>query len=143
MTSPEAAKAAATAAAKAKGVDVGIIIRDSEAALHFYRDTVGLEHTGDVKALTGVMHRLQCGTSVIKLTRPDDLPAAGNPPGGFLAGSGIRYLTIGVPDLDAIVAKCEAAGYRTAVPRTSVRPGVTIAVVEDAEGNWVEFLESS
>jgi catechol 2,3-dioxygenase-like lactoylglutathione lyase family enzyme len=126
-----------------KGVDVGIVIRDSEAALRFYRDTVGLEHTGDVKALTGVMHRLRYGTSVIKLTRPDDLPAAANPPGGFLAGSGIRYLTFAVPDLDAMVAKCEAAGYRTAVGRTAVRPGVTIAVVEDAEGNWVEFLESA
>lgn len=126
-----------------KGIDIGVVIRDSAAALRFYRDTVGMEHVGDVEALTGMMHRLQWGSSVVKLTRPHEPPVAANPPGGFLAGTGIRYFTLSVPDLDGIVARCEAAGYTTAITRTEVRPGVVIAVVEDCEGNWVEFLQAS
>jgi glyoxylase I family protein len=127
----------------AKGIDVGIVIRDSEAALRFYRDTVGLRHVADVDALTGVMHRLECGSSIIKLTRPTELPDAANPPGGFLAGTGIRYFTMAVDSVDDMVSRCEQAGYTTALARTQVRAGVVIAVVEDPDGNWVEFLEAS
>ncbi|MCU4182792.1 VOC family protein [Acidiferrimicrobium sp. IK] len=126
-----------------KGIDIGIIVRDSDAALAFYRDTLGLEHVADVRSLTGMMHRLQWGTSLVKLTRPDELPDAANPPGGLYTASGIRYLTLTVPDLDALVARTEAAGYPTAVPRKEVRPGVFIAIVEDPDGNWVEFLQAS
>lgn len=126
-----------------KGIDVGVVIRDSEAALRFYRDTLGMEHVADVKALTGVMHRLQWGSSTLKLTRPDSLPEAQNPAGGFLAGTGIRYFTLTVPDVDGLLARCAEAGYATAMGRTEVRPGVVIAVVEDPEGNWVEFLQAA
>jgi catechol 2,3-dioxygenase-like lactoylglutathione lyase family enzyme len=127
-----------------KGIDIGVIIRDSEAALRFYRDTLGLEHVADIDALNGgVMHRLRWGSSVVKLTRPNVLPEATNPPGGFVGGTGIRYFTLSVADLDAVVARCEAAGYTTALPRTEARPGVVIAVIEDAEGNWVELLQSA
>lgn len=125
-----------------KGIDIGIIIRDSERSLAFYRDTLGLDHVADVQSLTGTMHRLQWGTSLIKLTRPDELPEAANPPGGLFTATGIRYLTLTVPDLDGLLAKTDAAGYRTVVDRREVRPGVVIAIVEDPDGNWVEFLQA-
>jgi catechol 2,3-dioxygenase-like lactoylglutathione lyase family enzyme len=38
------------------------------------------------------------------------------------------------------VADCEAAGYKIAVPTTELRPGITIAIIEDPDGNWVELL---
>ena len=44
-------------------VDLGIVVRDGEAALRFYRDTLGLEHVAD----TPMGGRLMCGTSMIKL----------------------------------------------------------------------------
>jgi catechol 2,3-dioxygenase-like lactoylglutathione lyase family enzyme len=40
------------------------------------------------------------------------------------------------------VAACEAAGRKVVVPITELRPGITIAIVEDPDGNWVEFLQT-
>jgi catechol 2,3-dioxygenase-like lactoylglutathione lyase family enzyme len=125
-----------------KGIDLGLVIRDSEAALRFYRDTLGLEHVADIESATGVMHRLQWGSSLVKLNRPNAAPAATNPADGLRGGTGIRYFTLTVDDLDNMVARSEAGGYKTTIPRTEVRPGVVIAMVEDPEGNWVEFLQA-
>ena len=125
-----------------KGIDIGIVIRATVRRYGSTADTVGMKHSADVQALTGVMHRLEWGSSTVKLTRPDALPDHANPPGGFRTGTGIRYITLTVDDLDEMVARCHAAGYAQPVERTEVRPGVTIAVVEDPEGNWIEFLQA-
>ena len=37
---------------------------------------------------------------------------------------------------------CKNGGYTVRVDPTEIRPGVTIAMVEDPEGNWVEFLQN-
>ena len=126
-----------------KGIDIGIIIRDSNKQLAFWRDTLGLEHVADVTSLTGPMHRLRWGTSLVKLTRPEEAPEGANPPGGLFTASGIRYITLTVPDVSGMLARTSAAGYRTVVEKKEVRPGVVIAIVEDPEGNWVEFIEGS
>jgi glyoxylase I family protein len=94
----------------------------------------------DLDLPQGTMHRLRWGTSLVKLIRPDEPPTAANPPGG-LAAAGIRYFTLTVPDLDATMARCEGAGYTTVRPAKEIRPGVHYAIVEDPEGNWVEFLQ--
>ena len=46
-------------------------------------------------------------------------------------------------DLDDLVDSCRDQGVTVKVPPQEVRPGVRIAMVEDPDGNWVEFLESS
>ena len=38
---------------------------------------------------------------------------------------------------------CRAGGYKVPVEPREIRPGVTIAMVEDPDGNWVEFLQTS
>ena len=88
----------------------------------------------------GTMHRLQCGGSTIKLVSPRNAPPAEAPPGGIQGGTGYRYWTISVSNIADVVAECEAAGRPVAVPVTELRPGITIAIVEDPDGNWVEFL---
>lgn len=126
-------------------IDLGINVRDGEAALAFYRDTLGFEHVASIPmgGGGGTMHRLLCGTSLIKLNAMDEPPEAANPPGGPRTAIGVRYWTISVANLDEVVAKCEAAGYTVAIPRREARPGVTIAMVEDPDGNYVEFLETT
>ena len=122
-------------------IDLGIVISDAEASLTFYRDTLGLEHVGDMPMPGGShMYRLRCGTSLIKLVKHAKEPKAVAPPGGINGATGYRYWTISVSNLDEIVATCEAAGVKVAVPVTTIRPGVRIAIVEDPDGNWVEFL---
>ena len=125
-------------------IDIGIIVRDSEAALKFYRDTLGFEHVADTPTGNGgTMHRLMCGTSMVKLVSPGEVPAAANPPGGLAGASGIRYWTITTTNLDEITDECRAAGYTVPVEPREIRPGVRIAMVEDPDGNWVEFLENN
>jgi lactoylglutathione lyase len=124
-------------------VDIGVVVRDADAALAFYRDTLGFEDTGSMQLplAGGTMYRLRCGTTLVKLVAPkDELPAA-NPPGGLQAAYGLRYWTISVPDVDRLTATCEAAGYRIAVSPREARAGVRISMVEDPDGNWVELLQ--
>ena len=68
-------------------------------------------------------------------------PAAAAPPGGIPGAYGYRYWTISVSNLAEVTAACEAAGYRVAVPVTELRPGITISIIEDPDGNWVELLQ--
>jgi catechol 2,3-dioxygenase-like lactoylglutathione lyase family enzyme len=123
-------------------IDLGIVISDPEASLAFYRDTIGLAVVGqDPMPFGGTMYRLMCGTSMIKLVHLTKEPPAKAPPGGIPGGFGYRYWTISVSNIEEVTAAVEAAGHRVAVPVRELRPGVTISIVEDPDGNWVEFLQ--
>jgi glyoxylase I family protein len=125
-------------------IDLGIVVRDIDKALHFYRDVLGFEHVDDGPMPGGAhMHRLMCGSSMIKLLVFSPVPEASSPPGGLHKATGYRYWTISVGNLAGIVAACEADGVKVKIPPTEIRPGVSIAMVEDPDGNWVEFLQSS
>lgn len=126
-------------------IDLGIVITDSEASLGFYRDLLGMEHVADTPmpiAGGGTMHRLNCGETLIKLVKLNTDPTTAGS-GGIPGATGMRYFTITVTNLADLVAECEAAGVKVAVPITEVRPGVSISMVEDPDGNWVEFIEHS
>ncbi len=87
------------------------------------------------------MHRVQCGDTLLKLVKlTDNPPAAAG--GGIPGAQGYRYLTLIVSNLDEMAAACDGAGVKIVVPRTEVRPGVTILMVEDPDGNWVEFVQN-
>ena len=126
-------------------IDLGIVITDSEKSLAFYRDLLGFEHVADVPmpiAGGGTMHRLSCGESLIKLVKLTNDPAEDGA-GGIPARTGLRYFTMIVTNLAEMMTACEEAGVPIAVPISEVRPGVTIGMVEDPDGNWVEFVELS
>jgi catechol 2,3-dioxygenase-like lactoylglutathione lyase family enzyme len=123
-------------------IDLGIVTNDPAASIAFYRDVLGFEDLGEFPMPGGSMQRLQCGTSTIKIVSMKRPPGGAAPPGGIGGGTGYRYWTMSVSNLPEIVAACEAAGAKIAIPITELRPGVTIAMVEDPDGNWVEFLAS-
>jgi catechol 2,3-dioxygenase-like lactoylglutathione lyase family enzyme len=123
-------------------IDLGIVTRNRAAMVTFYRDTLGFEDLGESQSIVGTMHRLVCGTSAIKLVTPVEPPAANAPPGGIPAATGYRYWTVSVPDLAEVLSACETAGRPIVLPPTQARPGVTVAIVEDPDGNWVEFLQA-
>jgi glyoxylase I family protein len=91
----------------------------------------------------GTMYRLMCGTSMIKLVHPGKTPPAVSPPGGIGGATGYRYFTMTVSNIEEITEAVKAAGHKVAVPVTALRPGITISIVEDPDGNWVEFLQTS
>ena len=124
-------------------IDLGIVVTDEKAALAFYRDGLGLEFEGELPLPGGRMYRLKCGGTVIKLLKLERTPTAKPASGGPMGGLGYRYFTISVPDIRGLMTQLEAKGIRATVPVTEFRPGVTIAMVTDPDGNTVEFLQNT
>ena len=131
---------------KKSAIDLGIVTRNGDAMLRFYRDVLGFRHEGDISMEhigIKVMHRLWFADSLIKIVVLVDDPEESAAPGGIPAATGYRYWTMTIENLDEILQAVEAAGCRIIWPRKEVRPGVVIAMVEDPDGNWVEFIEAS
>jgi glyoxylase I family protein len=116
-------------------IDLGIVITDPAKSLAFYRDMIGMKDAGEMEVRGGRMYRL------IKLVKMDREPEGKPVGGGPGRGLGIRYFTIHVGDLRAIVAQMESKGIKPLVPPTEGRPGVIMAMVNDPDGNIVEFLQ--
>ena len=123
-------------------IDIGLVTANIDAMTVFYRDTLGLplEAVLDMPGGT-TMTRFVCGTAIVKLLCHAQPPEAANPPGGPGGGSGIRYFTITVDNLDEATAACESAGYKIPVSPREFRPGIKISIIEDPDGNWVELVQ--
>src|SRR5829696_3816121 len=118
------------------GVDIGVYVRDIDAMLRFYCDGLGLERTGAVNFPGDrTQHRIAIGDSVLKLMQFPDGDAPPPAPAGRMAQGGIRYFTIAVRNLPALVDDLESRGLHFVVPLRESRPGVWIAMLEDPEGN--------
>ena len=124
-----------------QAIDLGIVTTNGGPMLAFYRDVLGLTLQGEMPMPggVGVMHRLLCGDSLIKLVVLPAVPAPAAP-GGIQGAAGYRYWTITISNLGEMVAACQAAGAKVVMAEREIRPGVRIAIVADPDGNWVEFL---
>lgn len=132
------------AALSKNALDIGIVVTNAERSLAFYRDLLGFQ-LDEKKQLPGggVQYRLKCGASLVKLVALAQPPAAKAPAGGAFAATGYRYFTIFVSNLEPLVQECKDAGYKIAreISKSPIFPN-RIAMVEDPDGNWVEFFES-
>lgn len=90
---------------------VGIAVPRLDDALPFYRDVLGLEPGAPESSDGAGIVSLALGDVHIELLEPRD---PDGPIAKFLArrGPGIHHLCYRVPDLDAALARCRAAGYR-------------------------------
>jgi len=122
-------------------IDLGIVTNDAEASLKFYQDVLGFSFHSKGERPGSTTWRLMCGTSMIKIIQHDEKPPTEAAGGGLAGGTGYRYWTMTVSNLDEIVSTCQDAGYNVAVPPLEIQAGVRIAMVEDPDGNWVEFLQ--
>jgi methylmalonyl-CoA/ethylmalonyl-CoA epimerase len=98
---------------------VGVAVSDLDSALAFYRDVLGLAPHPRETADGAEIVSLPFGDAAVELLTSSD-PAS--PIGKFLArrGPGIHHICYRVPDLDAALTACRAAGYRLVdeTPRT-------------------------
>ncbi len=126
-----------------ESIDLGLVTNNIDAMTAFYQDILGLELEAVLDMPGGAtMTRLQCGTTIIKLVHPENVPQPSNPPHGIIGGTGIRYFTIHVDNLEDAVAHCERQDCPVPVSIREVRPGIRIAMIEDPDGNWVELLQT-
>ena len=125
------------------GLDLGIVVGDLDQALHFYRDLLGLHYEGSNPVPGGgTMHRLWAAESMVKLVAPEPVPDAPVIAGGLRGGAlGLRYFTFSIDGIDELIEELAANGVTVTRGVTEMAPGVRIALVEDPDGNQVEFLE--
>ena len=125
-------------------IDLGIITNNLDAMLTFYGEQLGLEVESVIDMPGGgVMHRFKAGDSVVKVIETDPKPDLAAAPGGIRGAAGYRYWTLHVNDLEDKVASLEAASVKVVVPVKEIRSGITIAIVADPDGNWVELLNNA
>lgn len=121
-------------------IDLGIVTTDRAASKAFYGGTLGLPELGELRMDGFGISRFQVGDCVLKILEFDQPPAAKAAGGRLGEVTGIRYWTMSVSNLDEVLEACRAAGRPIAEGPTEIRPGVTIALVEDPDGNLVEFV---
>lgn len=138
-------------------IAVGLVVRDAEQAVAFYRDVLGLEYQGETPLFAGaVVHQVTSGPSTIKIFVPATSPEAhASPERGatglgvaealdeIMSARGFRYITVIVPSIQDVVDRCLAAGHRVPMPLTPLGPTANVAVVVDPEGNWIELAQSA
>jgi methylmalonyl-CoA/ethylmalonyl-CoA epimerase len=90
---------------------VGIAVTDLDSAVAFYRNVLGIEPRPPETVDGATILALPFGEAEVELLAPvqTDSPIA-----KFLAkrGPGIHHICYRVPDLDAAIESCRAAGYR-------------------------------
>jgi catechol 2,3-dioxygenase-like lactoylglutathione lyase family enzyme len=128
-----------TIVAGKNAIDLGIVVKDIKASLIFYCEVLGLEKVQEMPLWIGTMHRLAFGDSFIKLIDPKEIPPATTT--GLASSLGFRYLTIQIKNIDEICEKCKKIGIPFEIKKTELMPGVTIAMVNDPDGNTVEFVQ--
>lgn len=126
---------------KKTAIDLGLVTTHGEPMLAFYRDVLGLKLLREMPMPggQGQMFQLACGDSVVKVVVLPSVPAQAAP-GGIQGANGFRYFTITVGNITQMMKDCADAGRKVVVPEREIRPGVRIGIVEDPDGNWVEFL---
>lgn len=101
---------------------VGIAVLDLEAAAAFYTTILGLTPHPPETADGATIVSFPFGDSEIELLAPGD---PDGPIARFLAkrGPGIHHVCYRVPDLDAALGACRAAGYRLVDDRPRIGAG--------------------
>ena len=96
---------------KASVAHIGIAVTSIREALSFYRDVLGLA-PGPAETADGAeIVSMRVGEVDVELLQPSD---PSSPVAKFLAkrGPGIHHVCYRVPDLDAALERCRAAGYQ-------------------------------
>jgi len=65
-----------------------------------------------------------------------------NPTGDFSVSNGIRYITINLSNLDEILNICKKNNINIINSGTVIRPGVTVALIADPDGNLIELMNT-
>jgi len=124
-----------------ESVDIGLLVRDVEACLRFYRDSLGFPIVEERVIGDRIQHRIRIGGTLLKLY---ELRSGPPPPAsrGRDTQAGFRYLTIEVDDAYAAAKELVARGIAFVSPPHPNSAGDTVATIEDPEGNTIEIFSA-
>ena len=124
-------------------IDVGVVVANMERSLGFYHGLIGLPIVAELTTSLigkGRMVQLKHGESLIKLIEMDKTLTAKGP--ADIAGAvGYRYITLLVAEIEPIMATLKQHDVPISLPVTRLETGSTIAMVQDPDGNIVEFVQ--
>jgi catechol-2,3-dioxygenase len=118
------------------GPEIGVVVRELEPMLRFYRDYLGLPVYKEREYPGFHLVWLRCGAGTIKLVQLESTPTGATVPAVWEA-TGLRYITLLVDNVEEMAAAVEAAGGRVAYSRSNDE--VMNAMLQDPEGNHVEL----
>lgn len=121
-------------------IDIGIVTVNQDAMVDFYGSVVGFPALPDVPMDGFLVKRFQVGDCVLKIVQFETEPGGRAVPGALGESTGLRYWTVSVDNLAEVLDAVRAAGQPVVDGPTEVRPGVSIALVTDPDGNLLEFV---
>jgi predicted enzyme related to lactoylglutathione lyase len=121
-------------------VDVGFVSAD-RTLVDFFARVFELQELPSITLEPGTVCRLQAPASVMKVMLPAEAPDPPVPASPFYALAGLRYLTLWVDDIEAVIGRAVAEGGRIERGPVELVPGVRIAVLEDPQGNAIEVAQ--
>lgn len=128
-------------------IEAGLVARDLPALEAFYTDAFGFTVVDRLSVPEfGSIVRLRRDDALLKLyapTGPLDPPAPGPVDGSWYRPGGWRYVALRLAGPGVVTALADAAlraGGRVVLEPRSHRPGASVAVVADPEGNVWELL---
>lgn len=119
-------------------LEVGLVVRAVEPMLAFYRDALGMPVERELDFPGIHLWCLTAGAGVLKIVKTEAEQAGTNPPGGYEAATGLRYVSLEVDDPHASAQRASEAGGT--ILFEAEMPGITLALVSDPEDNQVELL---
>ena len=127
-----------------EALDVGLVSQNGTSMLGFYSQILGFEKIGEVPFPgLGVVNKFKCGLSQIKILVLENPPKNENVRGDFTTSSGYRYCTLNVRNLLDIVEDCTHNNHIVQTAPREIREGVTIAIIEDPDGNFIELMQDN
>ena len=121
-----------------------IRVKDFEAALRFYMDGLGMKQLSerfDVEArrVTAVYLGFEdyAAGGCLELVRRWDVDVP------YTHGTGYGHISIGVPDVEPMLARLVAMGAEVTLPPTRLKPGAPyVAFLNDPEGYAIELIQT-
>ncbi|MDG2061009.1 MAG: VOC family protein [SAR86 cluster bacterium] len=125
-----------------EALDIGLVTHNEMPMLSFYSQVLGFEKVGEVPFPSlGVVNKFKCGLSQIKILVLENSPKNESPKGDFTISSGYRYCTLNIKNLLEIVENCTNNNHTVQTAPREIREGVTVAIIEDPDGNLVELMQ--
>jgi glyoxylase I family protein len=120
-------------------LDVGLVPADPEATCAFYRDVMGFAEQPSLPlGKRALQRRFRVGGHVLKCNCLQEPPA--RDPGGVERAIGMRLLAFIVDDLDALLARLDAAGRRHSSLPVPDSADFRVAFTKDPDGNVLELV---
>lgn len=130
-------------ATKPRVLHTMIRVKDFDAALHFYVDLLGMKVLDRFEIPVRRVSMVFVGYGgydaggCVEIVRPWDTD------GPYTHGTGYGHISIGVPDVIALLGKLEANGVTVTTRPTQLLPGApAVAFVEDPDGYAIELIQT-